>query len=95
MRQWFLVTYDVRDDRRLRRLARILEGFGTRVQYSVFRCHLSDRGLERLRWEMSRCLQPEDGLLVLPLCERCVARIRKRHGEEQWPEEPETWEILG
>ena len=95
MRRWYLVAYDVRNERRLRRLAKLLEGYGTRLQYSVFRCHLSERGMEHLRWEMSRCLQPEDGLLVLPLCESCVAGIRRRHGEEQWPEEPDTWAIIG
>ena len=31
-----LIAYDIPDDRRRSRAARVLEGFGDRVQYSVF-----------------------------------------------------------
>jgi CRISPR/Cas system-associated endoribonuclease Cas2 len=34
------------------------------VQYSVFGTHLSDRGLERLRWELEKVMDPKDGLLT-------------------------------
>lgn len=33
-----LIAYDTSDDRLRRRLARLLEGYGDRVQYSVFEC---------------------------------------------------------
>ncbi len=39
----YLVTYDVRDERRLRQVFRILRGYGEWVQYSVFQCRLSRR----------------------------------------------------
>jgi CRISPR-associated protein Cas2 len=39
----FLVSYDVRDPTRLRRVAKVMQGWGDRIQYSVFRCPLSDR----------------------------------------------------
>ena len=32
-KNWHLISYDVRDSRRLRLVARILEGYGERVQY--------------------------------------------------------------
>lgn len=40
MRLW-LVTYDIRDDRRLRRVYRLMRGYGQHTQYSVFLCELS------------------------------------------------------
>ena len=43
-----LVTYDIADPRRLRRVAKVSEGFGRRVQKSVFECELDERGLNRL-----------------------------------------------
>ncbi|MFN8188297.1 MAG: CRISPR-associated endonuclease Cas2 [Gaiellales bacterium] len=49
MRSRYLVCYDIRDDVRLRRTARIVEGFGTRLNYSVFLCDLS--GVEIVRLE--------------------------------------------
>lgn len=48
-RKRYLIAYDIRDDRRLRRVCKLMEGYGTRLQYSVFLCDLSDR--EILLWE--------------------------------------------
>lgn len=48
-RERYLIAYDIRDDRRLRRVCKLMEGYGTRLQYSVFLCDLSDR--EKLLWE--------------------------------------------
>jgi len=36
----FLVSYDIRDDKRLRRVAKVMEDFGKRVQFSVFECDI-------------------------------------------------------
>ena len=41
MRNRYLVTYDVSDDKRLRQMHRTLLGFGDPLQYSVFSCDLS------------------------------------------------------
>jgi CRISPR-associated protein Cas2 len=91
---WHLLAYDVRDERRLRRVAHLLEGYGQRLQYSVFRCKLSARHLERLRWELSREMTNEDSLLVVPLCDRCAVRL-VAHGEAyDWPDEPAPYVVV-
>ena len=36
----YLVAYDICDDKRLRRVAKAVEGFGVRLQFSVFECLL-------------------------------------------------------
>lgn len=78
--RWYLVCYDIRDPKRLRRVANILEGHGERIQYSVFRCWLSPSALERLRWELTDgCVTEEDDVLFIPLCSRCVGGIRVTH----------------
>jgi len=41
MRTTFLVTYDISDDKRLRRVFKICKNFGNHLQYSVFECDLS------------------------------------------------------
>lgn len=43
MRTRWLVTYDISDPGRLRRVYRILRGYGDWLQLSVFRCELSAR----------------------------------------------------
>lgn len=42
MRTRYLLCYDVRDDRRLRRTEKVAETWGYRLQYSVFVCDLDD-----------------------------------------------------
>lgn len=74
-RSWHLVSYDVRDPKRLRRVAKKLEGYGERVQYSVFRCRLDREALEKLRWELGQILDSVDDLLVIPLCGGCAGRV--------------------
>jgi CRISPR-associated protein Cas2 len=47
-RRRYLIAYDISDDVRLRRVLKIMKGYGTRLQYSVFLCDLSR--MEFLRW---------------------------------------------
>lgn len=39
----YFVAYDIRDERRWRRIFRIMKGYGEWVQLSVFQCRLSQR----------------------------------------------------
>ena len=43
-----VVVYDISDDRRRLRLSNLLEGYGRRVQYSVFECFLSTTALKQM-----------------------------------------------
>jgi CRISPR-associated protein Cas2 len=42
MRNRYIVTYDIADDERRNRVFKLLRGCGDHIQYSVFRCDLSD-----------------------------------------------------
>ena len=68
MRLLYIVTYDVRDDRRLRRVFRLMRGYGDHLQYSVFRCELSDRERAELITKLADILKlTEDQALLFPL----------------------------
>jgi CRISPR-associated protein Cas2 len=43
-----VVSYDISDDKRRRKVAKIMEGYGYRVQYSVFECELEPKKLSQL-----------------------------------------------
>ena len=95
--RWWLVCYDVRDAKRLRKCAKHMEGYGERMQYSVFRCWLTPRQMQQLRWELTEMLASEDDVLLIPLCPSCVAGMQTTHGEAQsacWPREPEGHRIV-
>ncbi len=63
-----MVSYDVCDPKRLRRVARTMEGFGVRLQYSVFECPLDGVRLAKLKGELQRLLNhDEDRVLFVSL----------------------------
>lgn len=70
-----LVTYDVATDtaagrRRLRRVAKACEGYGQRVQKSVFECNVNGAQLELLRHRLRSEMDPtEDSLRIYRLRE--------------------------
>ena len=93
-RRWYLIMYDIRDDRRWRGAYGIIRAWGQRLQYSVFRACLSDRDREKLRWELSRVLAAEDSLLVIGLCDSCVERVRAMNPRNDWPDPPGPLVVL-
>ena len=56
MRTVYLVAYDIRNDKRLRRVFRIVKGFGQPLQYSVFRCELTPANKERLKARLAEVI---------------------------------------
>jgi len=67
-RRRYLVAYDIRDDRRLRGVATCMEGYGTRIQYSVFVCDLSDREKVVMRGDVEGLMKAsEDSVMVIDL----------------------------
>lgn len=94
-KRWRLICYDIREPARWRKVYKLVRGAGTHVQYSIFRCRLSDREVEKLRWELSRVMAPEDALLVVDLCPRCARHVTSRNHVEGWDEVPKTFLIIG
>jgi CRISPR-associated protein Cas2 len=72
----YLVSYDIRDPKRLRKVARTCEDFGFRKQYSVFLCRLSATNLVRLKSRLYDIIDLQrDQVLFIPLCARCSEGI--------------------
>ncbi len=91
----YVIMYDVRDPKRWRKVYRLLRGRGTRLQYSVFRCRLTTREFEQLRWELERRMTAEDSLLLVGLCAGCVDRVVSRNRQESWDsDDGERFKIL-
>lgn len=67
-RRRYLVAYDIRDDRRLRNVAGCVEGYGERIQYSVFICDLSDEEAVLMRGDLEvRISRSEDSVMIIDL----------------------------
>ncbi len=77
-----LVTYDIDTttadgERRLRKVAKICEGYGVRVQKSVFEVVISDAQVIGLEHELHRAIDPgTDSIRIYRVPSRSLARVR-------------------
>lgn len=68
MRNSYLICYDIANDKRLRRVFKLMRGFGDHLQYSVFECQLTASDLVRLRGELAAIIhRDEDQVLFVNL----------------------------
>ncbi len=68
MRNTYLVTYDICEEKRLARVHKTMRGFGDHLQYSVFECQFSQADLARCRHLLSKIIDHrEDQVLFVDL----------------------------
>ena len=74
--QFLIVSYDIASNRRRLKVMKTLEGFGTRVQYSVFECNLKPREIDDLRKRLKKLIvDDEDSIRFYFLGAEDVKRI--------------------
>lgn len=67
-RHRYLVCYDIADSKRLRRVAKICESYGNRIQFSVFESSLSSTMLASLQMELDALINHDtDQILFVDL----------------------------
>lgn len=72
-----VVAYDIVEDRRRDRLARMLHDYGRRVQKSVFECVVDEKRFLDLRLKVEKEIDMTvDSVRYYFLCQRCVAAIQ-------------------
>ena len=89
-RAFHAIAYDVPNDKRRLKVARLLERYGERVQYSVFEMWLTAEEADTVRRELLAIINAkEDQVRIYRLCEACVRRIAVLgNGEVQPPPGP-------
>jgi len=76
-RAFYVLAYDLSDDRRRAKIARLMESLGERVQGSVFEAWLTPGELNRLVAKAKKVMnEREDSLRIYPLCAACRPKIR-------------------
>lgn len=64
----YLVCYDIVGDYARQKVANLLQGYGLRVQKSVFECVLTEKQLETLQQKVSKFIKKkEDQIRFYPL----------------------------
>jgi CRISPR-associated protein Cas2 len=65
---FYLICYDITSDRRRNKVAHLFEGYGLRVQKSVFECVLTDTQLEMVNRKLEQYLnKQEDQVRFYPM----------------------------
>lgn len=68
MRHNYIVTYDIRCEKRLRRVFRVCKDFGIHLQYSVFECDLTATDKVRMESRLKEAINhTEDQVLFIDL----------------------------
>lgn len=71
-RNFYVLVYDIRSNRRRLKIARLCEAVAERVQYSVFEGYFTTRELEKLLQLVKKHFNPkEDSLRIYRLCDTC------------------------
>lgn len=93
-KNFYMICYDIRDPKRWRKVHQLLKGYGESLQYSIFRCRLTQREREKLRWELEKILAQEDSLLLVGVCDRCVERIQACNRPETWTINEDSFRVF-
>lgn len=83
----YVVCYDIPDNKRRTRVAKCLDGYGDRVQLSVFEALLDHVLIERLIGRLMDLIdEDEDRVRIYALCSTCTDKTRKLGIRDPGPE---------
>ncbi|MBC5797775.1 CRISPR-associated endonuclease Cas2 [Sphaerospermopsis sp. LEGE 00249] len=72
----YVIAYDIPDDKRRKKIADVLEGYGQRVQYSVFECQLNTEKYNDLRRRLRKIVKlEEDNVRFYPLSRYTLSQV--------------------
>jgi CRISPR-associated protein Cas2 len=88
-----LVVYDIPNDKRRTKLANFLEGYGRRVQYSVFEIFITLDEMRILHQKVKKLVVPaEDDVRFYWISQEAVSLVLTIGSQE--PESPPTFYVL-
>ncbi|MCW6038823.1 CRISPR-associated endonuclease Cas2 [Spirulina subsalsa FACHB-351] len=73
---FYVIAYDIPNDKRRKKVADLLEGYGVRVQYSVFECVLTPQQYGELSARLKRRMNmSEDNIRVYPVSSHTLTQV--------------------
>jgi CRISPR-associated protein Cas2 len=71
-----LITYDITDPKRLKKIHRFLKEFGINTQKSVFECDMDNKGLKKIRHYCKNFLDLNtDSVRIYKICSGCINKV--------------------
>ena len=88
-----VVVYDIPNDKRRTKLSNFLEGYGQRVQFSVFECFLNLDEMRQLFEKSKKIVKPsEDNVRFYWISEDAVSRVLTIGSEH--PQTPPNYYVI-
>lgn len=74
----YVISYDIAKDKQRGKVAKLLEGYGVRMQYSVFECELEEQKFLELYSKMKQISLEigTDSVRFYKLCKNCERDIK-------------------
>jgi CRISPR-associated protein Cas2 len=73
---FFVISYDIKNDKKRTKVCNILKDFGNHVQYSVIECELKEKEYSKMLSKVLPLInENEDSLRIYILCEACKKKI--------------------
>ena len=79
---FLVIAYDIADDARRNRLAKELEGWGERVQFSVFECEVDEKQAAELLKRLRAMCVEGDATRIYRVCANCLESSEIIGGKE-------------
>ena len=74
---YYVISYDISDDKKRTKILKLLKNHGAHVQFSVFECDISIERLTKLVNTMKKTMNPlTDSIRIYSLCDRCKKEIK-------------------
>ena len=74
----YVISYDINDNKRRRRLSICLDQYGERVQESVFEAVLDRTLLKQMMLDVEKeILASVDAVRIYPLCATCAGKVER------------------
>lgn len=75
----YVISYDISNDRLRNKVAKVLSGYGKRVQYSVFECRIQQKSFEELYIRLALLMADADegSIRFYHLCGKCEQKIQE------------------
>lgn len=77
-KQFYVICYDISDNGSRNNAAELLEGYGQRVNFSVFECMLTVKQLHTIRKGLTRIMDANtDTILFYRVCVDCFSKAEQ------------------
>lgn len=74
---YWIICYDIRDDKRRTKVVKVMESYGIRAQYSVFECDITEKQQMTMKGELKKVIDnDEDDIRFYPLNVADIKRVQ-------------------